>query len=194
MWMTGLILAVVFVAFCLFYYLDQRRRIRLEEKRERFREKQTALVEELRQSATVDASNSLSKVVSAQFKFMQDAKAVEGIFRDVVASEMSEQSKARRLADVVLSGQGQPIVVKRLCMFLLVLNEEVLLAQFGLADIENLFVEAIQLYPDDVGLRMEYVYFLYNVLDREEEALAHFRDLKAQVQEQFDEFERAIKE
>lgn len=192
--MTGLILAVVFVAFCLFYYLDQRRRIRLEEKRERFREKQTALVEELRQSATVDASNSLSKVVSAQFKFMQDAKAVEGIFRDVVASEMSEQSKARRLADVVLSGQGQPIVVKRLCMFLLVLNEEVLLAQFGLADIENLFVEAIQLYPDDVGLRMEYVYFLYNVLDREEEALAHFRDLKAQVQEQFDEFERAIKE
>lgn len=166
----------------------------MAEKRERFREKQAELVEEVRQSATVDASNSLARLVSAQFKFMQDAKAVEGIFRDVVASEMSEQSKARRLADVVLSGPGQPIVVKRLCMFLQVLNEEVLLARFGLEDIENLFVEAIQLYPDDVGLRMEYVYFLYNVLDREEEALAHFRDLKARVQEQFDEFERAIKE
>lgn len=177
----ALILPAVFVAFCLFYYLDQRRRIRLEEKRERFREKQTALVEELRQSATVDASDSLSRVVSAQFKFMQDAKAVEGVFRDVVASEMSELSKARRLADVVLSGPGQPIVVKRLCMFLQVLNEEVLLAQFGLEDIENLFVEAIQLHPDDVGLRMEYVYFLYNVLDREEEALSYFSDLKARV-------------
>lgn len=190
----GLILGLVFVGLCLFYYLEQRRRMRMAEKRERFMEKQADLVEEVRQSATVDASNSLSKVVSAQFKFMQDAKAVEGIFRDVVASEMSEQSKARRLADVVLSGPGQPIVVKRLCMFLLVLNEEVLLAQFGLEDIENLFVEAIQLYPDDVGLRMEYVYFLYNVLDREEEALAHFGDLKAQVQEQFDEFERSIEE
>lgn len=190
----GLILGLVFVGLCLFYYLEQRRRIRMAEKRERFREKQAELVEEVRQSATVDASNSLARLVSAQFKFMQDAKAVEGIFRDVVASEMSEQSKARRLADVVLSGPGQPIVVKRLCMFLQVLNEEVLLARFGLEDIENLFVEAIQLYPDDVGLRMEYVYFLYNVLDREEEALAHFRDLKARVQEQFDEFERAIKE
>ena len=190
----GLILGLVFVGLCLFYYLEQRRRMRMAEKRERFMEKQADLVEEVRQSATVDASTSLSKVVSAQFKFMQDSKAVEGIFRDVVASEMSEQSKARRLADVVLSGPGQPIVVKRLCMFLQVLNEEVLLAQFGLEDIENLFVEAIQLYPNDVGLRMEYVYFLYNVLDREEEALAHFRDLKAQVQEQFDEFERAIKE
>ena len=190
----ALILGLVFVGFCLFYYLEQRRRIRMDEKRERFRERQEKLVEEVRQSITVDASDGLSRLVSAQFKFMRDAKAAEGVFRDVVASGMSEQSKVRRLADVVLSGPGQPIVVKRLCLFLQVLNEEVLLAQFGLEDIENLFVEAIQLYPDDVGLRMEYVYFLYNVLDREEEALAHFSDLKAQLQEQFDEFERSIED
>lgn len=194
MWMMGLILAVVFVAFCLFYYLDQRRRIRLEEKRERFREKQTALVEGLRGTAALDPSNSLSRLLSAQFKFIEDAKAVEESFAGILSSNMSEQSKVGRLADIVLKGPGQPIIAKKLCLFMQVLNEESLLAQFTLGDIETLFVQAIQLYPDDVALRMEYVYFLYSVLCRDEEALAYFRDLKKDVQERFSEFDRSLED
>ncbi|MGV3765992.1 MAG: hypothetical protein ACO1NW_07680 [Chitinophagaceae bacterium] len=194
MWMLALILGVIFVAFCLFYYLEQRRRIRMDERRERFREKQQALVEGLRGTAAVDSSNSLSRLITAQLKFIQDAKAIEEAFGSILSSNMSEQAKVRRLAEVVFAAPGQPIIAKRLCMFLQVLNEESLLAQFGLEDIESLFVQAVHLYPDDVDLRLEYVYFLYNVLDREEEALAYFKALKEDVLEQLAEFERSIEE
>ena len=58
----AIILAGIFIAFCLFYYLDQKRKIRNEQRRERSLEKFKQLLVQLKQSDRGNNGDSQTKL------------------------------------------------------------------------------------------------------------------------------------
>jgi hypothetical protein len=108
------------------------------------------------------------------------------------STTLSEVEKVSLLIDALNKMPSNPIIGKQLCVFLQIINDAGLLSQFNLSDIETLFQLMIRLEPGDIELQMEYVYFLFNVLDKENEALSYYERIKQSTLSTFDKFDKHI--
>ncbi len=133
----------------------------------------------------------VKKIIRQQIKLMKKLKvAINALNLLMRSSPKNDKMILKQFAKLLKKYGANTLILKSLCDFLQMIDDEKLVLNYELADIQLLLTELITFNKTDLESQLELYYFLYNIMDEAAAAKARLSDLKALIASRFEEVER----
>jgi hypothetical protein len=136
--------------------------------------------------------NRLSTYLSTEPAVDEQLYSKLSVLKKQSGLKKNEKKILAELIDLSEKNKGSIQVLKVLASFLQMANNEEVLAQYNLNDIDTLYRKACLYNKFDVELHVEYFYFLFNVMDKEQEAIELFIEYKKFLNNYLSKFEEYV--
>lgn len=136
----------------------------------------------------------ISDYLQHQIHLEEELHLMLSKIKNDITAKKDERIIISDFKELLARSNGNVQILKEFATFLQLINDKDLLKEFDLEDISFMYEKICSHSKFDVDLCIEYYYFLFNVLGREEEAISLFQAHKNRILDYFNKFESHTKE
>lgn len=126
---------------------------------------------------------SVIKIIDGQLNLItRDILKLDEQLALFAKEKCSEDVVFKTIKQLIKKYPANSVIISRLLEFLQLANDPKIIDTYDLGDLELLYLKLSVVYKDDIDVNTECYHFIYNIADKEKQALREFNNFKKRIE------------